>query len=73
MTLQEFINQTDFNLDTIWVQKYGASREIEDHTDAAKWSKDFLEWPVEVYKKHEKQQRGKNIVVLRFVGDKSND
>lgn len=73
MTLENFVKNTDLNENIIWVQKYGASREIETLDDLKRWPRDFLEWPVHVYRKHENQRNGKNILILRFAGDTSND
>jgi len=73
MKLIDLVTSTNFGQNTIWVQKYGASREIEAVTDMAEWSKKLLQSQVFVKDKFASPKREKMILVVRFVGDGSND
>lgn len=73
MTLENFVKNTDLNENIIWVQKYGASREIEAVTDMAEWSKKLLQSQVFVKDKFASPKRNKVVLVVRFVGDNSNE
>ena len=75
MTLMDLVTNTNFGENTIWVQKYGASREIEAITDMADWNKNLLRADVFLKDKFKipNLKRNKTILVVRFVGDGSND